>query len=78
MRLEHLAEHFILKCAENVVQTSSCFFTEFTEGAKERENHGSDVDWYSCADRGSNWWPVHVLQLVSLRTFLPQQETVIT
>ena len=55
--------------------TVFCFFTEFTERTKKRENHGSDVDWYSCADRGSNWLPVHVLQLVRFRTFVSQEET---
>lgn len=32
-----------------------------TKGTEEREDNGFDVDWYSCAYRGSDWWPVHVL-----------------
>ena len=35
-------------------------FTGFTKGAEERADHGSDVDWYPCAHRRSDWWPVHV------------------
>lgn len=52
--------YFSNKSAGNV----SILLTGFTERTEERANHGSNVDWYSCADRGSDWWPVHVIQLV--------------
>ncbi len=42
----------------------SVMLTGFTEGAEEGANHGFDVDWDSCAYRRSDWWPVHVFQLV--------------
>ena len=38
----------------------------FTKRTEERANHGPDVDWYSCADRRGDWWPVYVVQLVRL------------
>ena len=46
-----------------------CFLPEFTERAKERTNDGSHVDWDPCADRWSDWWPLHVLYLVRFYTF---------
>ena len=41
-------------------------FSGFTERTEEGANYGLDVDWYSCADRGSDWWPVYVIQLVRI------------